>query len=167
MISQDLIGCYAYRHAVRVGVELFATGKRDHFIARLFKRFARIAKIAALFNKVVDRKRRIEPRGAGGRQCMVRPREIVAERFGRVVSEEYAARVSYLRQQIERLVDTDLKMLRSERVRDVERVVDILSDNDFSVVFERLFCYFVAREFRELSLQFNANIVCKPFTRRD
>src|SRR5437868_8832879 len=104
--------------ARRVRRQAFAARQRRREAAERLRTLARNRDHARSFLEIVHAQRRRKACATRGRQYMVRSRAVVAYRLGAEMADEDCARIMYLCDQILRLGDRELEMLRGKLVGD-------------------------------------------------
>jgi hypothetical protein len=102
----------------RVRLQPFALGEGCRDAAERRGAGARHADHARALLEVVDAERRGKARRARGRQDVIRPGAVIADRLGAPTSEEDGARVAQLRQQGVRVLHGELEVLGGDAVGD-------------------------------------------------
>ena len=94
---------------------------------------------------------------------MIRSCIVVSKSLRTISSHKYRTCVTYLIKVIKGIVNTKLKMLGRQLVREVDGRLDRGDHDDLAVLVDRFSCDFRARQKRNLSFQLCADFIRQPF----
>jgi hypothetical protein len=114
-----------------------------------------------LVDEVVDAEWRAEARRSAGRQHVIRPGDVVPERFGNMSAEKHRAGVAHARQPPLGALDAELEVLRRDRVGHVDRVLESVDDEDRAEPGQRAPRRLAPRQLGQLPLDLVGHRLCQ------